>query len=259
MPIFKAGSKLVYFAHVPKCGGTSIENYLQDRFGPIAFLDRDFSRRNAARHWSRTSPQHIDWESLERLFPRSFFDAVFAVVRHPVARVVSAYKFQQAVERSVSTEVPFAEWLHKQAQAWRRDPFVVDNHIRPQADFVPADCDIFHLEHGLDAIIPYLDRLAGVVAGPRRTSHVRPGDRSNTERSATIAIGPAELALIDEIYARDFGRFRYRRDEKMPTAPRPVPDCEFLAENAATRARDARPLNRLAARVKRRWGKWRHG
>jgi hypothetical protein len=96
MPIFKAGGKLVYYAHVPKCGGSAVGWYLTERFGPIAFEDRNHTRHDAKTQWSRTSPQHIDRVSLGRLFPEGFFDAAFTIVRHPVARLVSAYHFQAA-------------------------------------------------------------------------------------------------------------------------------------------------------------------
>ena len=34
MPIARVSGKLVLFMHVPRCGGTSMEDYLEARFGP---------------------------------------------------------------------------------------------------------------------------------------------------------------------------------------------------------------------------------
>ena len=40
MPFFQLASKLVYFAHVPKCGGTSVERGLMDNGLKMAFPRR---------------------------------------------------------------------------------------------------------------------------------------------------------------------------------------------------------------------------
>lgn len=85
MPLYRHKGSLIYFAHVPKCGGTSIEDYLSRRFGPAAFLDRRFLRRRAP--WTRTSPQHVTAADFSRLVPPSFVDVNFAVVRHPAEKI----------------------------------------------------------------------------------------------------------------------------------------------------------------------------
>jgi len=64
MPIIKADNKLVLYAHVPKCGGSAVSWYLKERFGLIAFQDSHHTRHAAQTVWSRTSPQHIDRQSL---------------------------------------------------------------------------------------------------------------------------------------------------------------------------------------------------
>lgn len=248
MPFFRAGERVVYFVHVPKCGGTSVEEYLQSRFGPVAFLNNRFMDLPEAARWSRTSPQHIDRETLAQLFPDGFFDAAFAVVRHPVARILSTYHFQVAVEKRVPPGLAFADWLRQQVAARERDPFLIDNHFRPQMDFLPEGCAIFHLEHGLDALVPFLDALAGSEDGARFIGHV---NRREAGRSREAVPRAEDLALIAEIYAADFAGLGYLPDQKLPARPKPVLAADFLARNARARARAARPLNRLAARIRR--------
>ena len=51
MPIFRHDGALYFFAHVPKCGGQSVEDYLSRRFGPLAFLNNDYYARPIA--WRR--------------------------------------------------------------------------------------------------------------------------------------------------------------------------------------------------------------
>jgi hypothetical protein len=101
MPIARIGSKLVYFAHVPKCAGSAVERYLEQRFGPMAFRDPAFYEQEHGERWSNSSPQHIPIKALSRLFPASFFDASFAVIRHPVDRLASAFLYQREIEGSI--------------------------------------------------------------------------------------------------------------------------------------------------------------
>jgi hypothetical protein len=253
MPIFRALEKLVYFAHIPKCGGTSIESYIKERFGAVAFLDNQFTKRDPSQKWSKTSPQHVDRESLEHLFPPGFFDATFAVVRHPVSRIISAYHFQINVEKSIPISEPFSVWLENQARILKHNPFTLDNHFRPQVDLVPRECTIFHLEYGLQAIIPYLDRLVGDRHGPRAIAHTNKRASSGTAgHSEPAALNSSDLALIEQIYAADFARFGYVTQEKYPNSPRPELEPSFLKQNTAERARMERTLNKYWAKVKRR-------
>ena len=256
MPVFRIGEKLCYFAHVPKCGGSSVDIYLEERFGTLGFHDSEFTGHEKAERWSKTSPQHIDWASLQHLLPEAMLDAVFVVVRHPVARIVSAYHFQVEVERTVPCTITFSSWLKHQLkhQLERRetDPFAVDNHVRPQIDFIPENCTVFHLEHGLDAIVPYLDGLAGASSGPRVIRHWN--KRTSKDRKGPAVeqtLEAADLALIREIYARDFERFGYDPERPEPAAPKPALPADYIAARDAELARTSRLLHRTTTRIRR--------
>ena len=71
MPIIKVNGILLYFSHIPKCGGTSVENFLAQLSESVVFLDRTFV--NNANKWNTSSPQHIDGISLNRLFKDKSF------------------------------------------------------------------------------------------------------------------------------------------------------------------------------------------
>lgn len=257
MPIIRVGPKLVYFAHIPKCAGSSVEDYLRDRFGPLAMLDRAYMSVDAHLRWSNTSPQHLDWAALMRLFPAEFFSDIFAVVRHPLDRAVSAFRFQSEVECTIAPGTGFADWLKSEASRWEDEPHRLDNHSRPQVDFLPPadgpNCTVFHLEHGLDALIPYFDTLAGDQGNPRAMGHAL---RSAAPKEGAFEPGDDDRALVAELYAADFTRFGYSPDSKTPLNPAPVLSPDFVAENTAARARAQRPLNQLASRVRRRVRKW---
>jgi hypothetical protein len=250
MPIVRAGPLLVFFAHVPKCGGSAIESYLAARFGRIAFLDTRHHAVKAARRWSRTSPQHMHLDVQRRLFPPGFFDHSFAVVRHPVARVVSAYHFQLEIEQLPLGRMGFSEWLDLLPEMMEEDPFLYDNHTRPMVDLVPEDAHIFHLEHGLDALVPWFDGLTGLNDGPRA---VRPTNERNGRGGSKVKVtpGPADLERIARIYAADFARFGYELGKNTPKSAAPALSPDFLVERDAELARATRPGVWLRERLTR--------
>ncbi|CUH49076.1 sulfotransferase family 2 domain-containing protein [Ruegeria atlantica] len=257
MPIVRIGPKLVYFVHIPKCAGSSVEDYMSERFGPLAFLDRKYLSTEPDKRWSNTSPQHVNWATLERLFPAGFFSDIITVVRHPLDRAVSAYRFQSEVEGTVAQGTSFSEWLRSEADLWATSPHRHDNHSRPQVDFLPPigglNCVVFHLEHGLDALIPYFDGLSGTQSNPRAMGHAL---RANAPKVGVFKPDEADRALVAKIYAADFERFGYEPDNRMPLAPAPELSAHFLAENAAASVRAKRTLFQLVTRVRRRVRKW---
>ena len=230
MPIVRMAGHLVYFAHVPKCGGTAISNYLEGRFGPLALRDRRYLSIPIRRRWSRSSPQHIPLENLDRLFPPGFFDASFTMVRHPVDRLASVFLFQTETERTVPRSTPCAHWLQG-LPARRRHPFIYDNHIRPMSELVPEAAEVFRLEAGMGPVIDWIDRLVPPLAAPDVGPDVGPDPASDVgpdvgrvidkvnhralrlERNPALdrsfAVGAPERALIADLYAEDFARFGY--------------------------------------------------
>lgn len=236
MPIFKTNGKLVYYAHVPKCAGSSVEHYLSERFGSVAFQNVNYLDRPKALRWTRTSPQHVDAGALALLFPPGFFDICFTIVRHPVRRLVSAYHFQLEVERSIPPETSFHEWLEDMADLLREDPFAFDNHIRPMDDIVPAAAHVFHLENGLDQLVPWCDAITGNADGPRTIPRVNSRDTGKRQAKPQTVPSSEDIGRITQIFAADFKRFGYQPD---PEAPVPAPLAHDNMHDAVIRARAA--------------------
>jgi hypothetical protein len=253
MPIFKASDKLIYYAHVPKCGGSAVAWYLKNRFGDIAFSDTQQTRHDPASLWSKTSPQHIDTQSLSRLFPDGFFDAVFTIVRHPVPRLISAYHFQLEVEKRISEQVQFSEWLEDITEMRRDDPFLYDNHVRPMAEIVPEGAKVFHMEHGLDGLILWCDQITGSKAEPRAIPQVNKRGEYSGSKTVRARPTPADLERIAEIYAEDFTRFGYTpEDTRSTTVPAPVLDAVFTAERDAALKVLNNPITKLKSKINAR-------
>lgn len=252
MPFFKFENSFIYYAHVPKCGGSSVSLYMQERFGDLAFFDNQFASIDGARQWTKSSPQHVDRNTLERMIPLHFFDAMFAIVRHPVSRIVSAFYFQQEVQKAIPKNVCFSEWLaHINPRA---SYFEYDNHLIPMNRIVPEGATIFYLEHGLDNLIIWLDAITENTDGPRAFAKVNQRRRRGFFRNdamSTRKIEPTsdDLKRIATLYAEDFSRFGYDLNKTSPKIPPPLISEEFIAARDADIKRMNAPLARLKRQV----------
>ena len=163
----------------------------------------------------------FDGAALERLLPFAFFDAGFAVVRHPARRLQSVFLFQRDIQQALPRDTPFGDWLDALPGRMQSDPFYLDNHVRPMTELVPEDCTVFRLENGLDAVMGWLDEIAGADDGPREIApaHGYATELNNRGLAAgpRVEITPESCLRIAEIYAADFQRFGY--DEGGVEAP----------------------------------------
>lgn len=231
MPIAKTQNGLLYFAHVPKCAGSSVEDYLVSRFGPLALIDRRHDGVSEPQQWSRTSPQHIDAYTFDRFFDPALFADSFAVVRHPVSRLKSAYLYAQRYRKM--RWIGFEAWLRALPRQLKRDPFVHDNHWRPMTDLVPSWVEtILHLENGDGPIIAYLDGIAGNSEGDRvlpRAEVFRPVPPSTTLKGKLVRrfrvpvmpeIDERICRLVFDLFPQDYERFGYGWDDLLTEKPR---------------------------------------
>ena len=235
MPLFKTPKGLFYFAHVPRTGGSSVENYLTQRFGQPALLDSRFLSNPASIRWSRTSPQHLSADEFETLFPRDFVDHKISVVRHPVSRIVSIFKWLRSTQKGV--EPDFDKWLEQALSEVLADPWCHDGHLKCQVDFVPSGCQVFRLEQGLQRVANYVDSLFGEEQPEVVVWH---SDKSTVDLKQ---ISSKSHRLIEIHYAEDFDRFKY--------AFRPLYAVGTPAVHADLRITLFSPQNRPAAH---NWG-----
>jgi len=211
MPSLTLPDRLIWFAHCPKAGGTSVEQEMVARWGDaVGHLHWGWDlwwRRGGWRVADPpNSPQHLIWSDAEAVLPRAP-DAVFALVRDPVARIASEYRWQRQGRRGtilgkVLAYLPFSIWLRVMLAAVERHPYAFDNHLRPQGDFIPEDAVVFRLEDGLEKALYWLAETAGA------TLSAAPTPRAIATRAGT-RVGPVDRALIARAYAGDYVRFGY--------------------------------------------------
>jgi hypothetical protein len=216
VPIARINNRLIYFSHVPKTGGTSIEAYLRQK-GPVALVQAGRST------WARSSAQHMEAAVADEFFRDGFCDARFAVLREPKARLISEYKMRRTIVdehlrglgpwksrlrklvKSVTDRrnptrdgIPsFDTWVRRVFAVYPDNPYVHDNHIRPQVEFVGPDYRLFRFEDGLTPVLRWIDEVTDTPPGDTGF-HLVKGTGSEVVCSASTD------ALIRQFYRADY-------------------------------------------------------
>jgi hypothetical protein len=231
MPLIVKPGYTIYYAHVPKAGGTSVEDYLIRRFGPMMLSGRSHVRPGKRRVMV-SPPQHLAATDLADFLPEQI-DYSFAVVRDPLDRIVSEYRFQSGF--SLASRLSFSTWLRVVSFGRTREPRLYDNHVRPMVDIVPEGAEAFKLEEGFEGLVARLDAVTGTTTPDLAIEHLL-----KTERKPAVRVLREDAALIARVYAADYARFGYS-----------LPELSAYPADAMASLRDviARPL--AAALVRR--------
>ncbi len=189
MPLFRIADRMIFFVHIPKTGGTSVESFLSGAGRMALHYDRRISGLGV-------TPQHFHANIYQKIIPEGFYDYSFCIVRNPFDRLVSEYAMRDTDDYS------FDDWVKFIFSEYHRDAFVHDNHIRPQIDFIVKGIEIFRFEDGIKDI---LNRLA------TKLSLTPPIVDFHERKSLPTQVKPAEttLRLIEEFYAEDLQAFDY--------------------------------------------------
>lgn len=150
MPVYinQKGNISFLYIHIPKCGGGSIERFFRDnKYNQQLFSLNPLKLR-------KCSPQHMHATMLESILNIERFDYVFAVVRNPVNRIISEYKWQ--ISRKIAKDGIDA-WYDEARSLYLEDNFRFDNHMRPMHEFIVGRCHVFKLEDGLSKIPRYIE------------------------------------------------------------------------------------------------------
>lgn len=211
MPIARINARLLHFVHVPKTGGSSVKEYLMKK-GPMAFFNR------APLPWARTTPQHIESATHRILIPEGFCDAAFMVVRDPVARLLSEFRYRTEAAvgdgryrvdlgNGLRFTGTFDGWAHTVLDMVAEDAWACDNHMRPQSDFWREDVQVFVFEAGLGLVFEWIDQVTGTPPGAR--FHENKGNRVQIDMSEEVrarveAFYAADLEFIEQARAGAF-------------------------------------------------------
>ncbi len=208
MPVFRRDGRAVLFVHVPKAGGSTLERLFAKSGWTTGYRDPKLGA-GSMNSLRRVSPQHMHRPMLEQIFHLDRFDAVFMTVREPLARFRSEFAMRNSDRVSASaTEVE--AWYDEAFRQYRRDPFVYDNHLRPQWEFHLPGAHVYRLEDRLETTVSDLNTrwdlgLLPLSEVPRVLDRKEQSGIASSEVRLTAGL---EARLRME-YAEDFARFGY--------------------------------------------------
>jgi len=195
MPVFKFNSNAVIFFHVPKCGGTSVEDFLSQR------STMDFFSKNS--RICGVPPQHLIPKKLFFLYRDLEGLSSFAIVRHPLKRMMSEFRYRKNLKVSNINFIRFI--LFSRVKSIYK-PSIYSNHIRSQLDFILPNTKIFKLEEGgVENAIKYaLDAL--------KIKHVNCDSIPMKNQNYKEGFDPSFFTrlLVFLLYYREFKFFNYR-------------------------------------------------
>lgn len=205
MPIFRKSGVAVLFIHVPKTGGSSLEDLFAASGWEVHQLDRN-GRRTLNPH-RRCSPQHMHASMLEDTLRLDTFRMSFMVVREPIARFRSELLMQHPALKE-----PWPARLERTATSLLRgytaDPFIADNHLRPQSHFYVPGTTVFRFEDGLDHVAQTLrDTHSLDLDLTKGVPHRLPGGKGFS--SSAIEIPEHLQRDLVHFYRDDYTSFDY--------------------------------------------------
>jgi hypothetical protein len=204
MPIFYRDHQYILYIHVPKTGGrfiqeTFVANGYQCGFMDTSNITTEFNRIRTC------SPQHYHANLLRQTVRFNRLSCVFMTVRNPLDRIKSEFLWRER-DPSVDPDV----WLKHILSVYPSDNFILDNHIRPQTEFLIDGADVFRTEDGFNRDwLQLLNTRLGL------NFELLPETRPNSSRintgkdSSDVALNEESMDLIRNFYRADFERFGY--------------------------------------------------
>lgn len=206
VPIFQhPNGKVVFYAHVPKTGGTYIEDLLVANG-----IAREFFNPKPSKWALKVSPQHWHRAFYDLFVDFDRVDLGFITVRHPVDRLLSEYRWR--VKRK-EAQSGFSEWLDSVTEALKTDPCCLDNHLRPQIDFFHPSMEVHRFELGFG------DGWAQALGERAQASFTelsvqrRLQTRDRVDAPLSAGDWDRALAFCQDRYAQDFEVFDYHPEE----------------------------------------------
>lgn len=204
MPFVEHGGKRILFVHIPKTGGTTVENWMRS-LGDLHFYSIGVPGA------LKCTPQHFTYKLITQLVGSSYFDYIFTIVRNPYQRMLSEYRMHAVrAEKEFFHRAPaFSLWLETALRTYQANPFAYDNHLRPQWEFVTEDVKIFRFE---DGILQILSKVAADLGVPTPSQVGWDLDtRSGVDQ--TTKLDSHDQRTIESVYGKDFDVFGYDRSK----------------------------------------------
>lgn len=191
--------EVVYYSHIPKSAGTSLQLALQKGY-ELCFI--------APQHkYMKITPQHIDINHIKYFNIEGFIDKSFTITRHPMDRIISEFKYRSNSRSTLLRNIlDFDSFVYYFLNEYKSNPEVLGNHITPQTKFILNNTKVFRLEDGMDNIVNTLNTEFGF-------SKLAMVGNSNVSEPKEISMTKKTKKMIEIFYASDYEQFNYKTNK----------------------------------------------
>ena len=205
MPVMIKDERAVLFIHVPKTGGSTIERLFTDSGWQMHFRGTRKTEPDLFRFY-RCSPQHHHAALLRELFAIGRFELSAAIVRDPIARFRSEFAMRNS-ELEHGDAASVSAWTDRVLARYERNPYALDNHLRPQTEFLLPGTATYRLEDGLEAMVSDLNERYDLGLTAEISHRLRSGKKGLP--SSKVDVPDEVVARLHEFYAADFEQLGY--------------------------------------------------
>lgn len=207
MPVFTKGDVNVLFIHIPKTAGSSVTALFRSRGWGITYEDRSSLTTPGDPNFLRTvSPQHMHAQLIEGLFDLSRFDLVFSLTRHPIDRFRSEFTFRHpSLDLSKLTPETVENWWNQQMSNFKLNKSILDNHLRPQVDFITKTSRVLRLESGLGEVSALERGINPELSSSKElVDALVPFENRGNFESSLVPISKKLSKALSRFYRKDF-------------------------------------------------------
>jgi hypothetical protein len=205
------------FVHIPKTGGTSIENAM--------FPGHNFCSSPDYEHlygWDAEYGwlNHLTLKEMRKLCSVFFVKkpTVFAVVRNPWDRLVSEFAWKRFKRKAGITFAQFVRRLYKrdcyELERYYRDPLAFKQHLKPQHEYILSDYPIEVLR--FESLQMDFNRILSKMGMGRI---LLPILRESKRKHYCQYYTPESMNMVYEIYQKDIDLFNFSFQYKVDLPP----------------------------------------
>lgn len=197
----------LFFSFIPKTGGTSIIKFFNS-IGAEIYLHNE---NNPIIGLLRCPSQHFHYELNDQIHDLGKYNFSFSIVRNPISRIKSDYLWTLRNHLGDKKFPSFEEWFSFVYSKYKENKFFLDNHLRPQSEFVGEKINkIYKYEDGLENAILDIFKNLNIRVNLNNKEFLPKENTSfkNTNlNSSNVQINSQIINIIRDLYSEDFEKW----------------------------------------------------